>query len=249
MSSTSTSPMSLEDYSAYYDLGTLQRPITTTSKEAQAWFNHGWIWCIAFNHEEAIICFKNAILADPQCVMAHWGVAYAMGPNYNIPLEAHSDEELKEVFAKIDEAIIEAKKSLENVTEVEKALVEALEFRYPKDKRNAKEFNIWNAEYASAMENVYERFNNDLDVVTLYADALMNMKPWGLWDLRTGKPTDGAEYVYSFHSFSLRIPVSTSQFKSNNLQTALSKSNPSWNPTSPPNKAQPIRAFSISTSI
>lgn len=87
----------------------------------------------------------------------------------------------------------QAEKRLQGVSEAEKALVEALKYRFPKEKLEKKQFKLWNEEYADAMEKVYERYNDDLDVVTLYAEALMNLKPWGLWDLRTGKPSEGAE--------------------------------------------------------
>jgi hypothetical protein len=87
----------------------------------------------------------------------------------------------------------QAEKRLQSVSEAEKAMVEALKYRFPKEKLEKKQFKLWNEEYAAAMERVYERFDKDLNVVTLYAEALMNLKPWGLWDLRTGKPAEGAE--------------------------------------------------------
>src|SRR5262249_20926275 len=69
----------------YYDLGTYSRPITTTSSDAQLLFDRGLIWTFAFNHGEAVKCFRKALEHDPSCAMAHWGVSYASGPNYNIP--------------------------------------------------------------------------------------------------------------------------------------------------------------------
>ncbi|MCO5176251.1 MAG: tetratricopeptide repeat protein [Thermomicrobiales bacterium] len=65
----------------YYDLGSHSRSITTTSPEAQRWFDRGLIWTYGFNHGEALRCFKRAIRADPSCAMAYWGVAYAGGPH------------------------------------------------------------------------------------------------------------------------------------------------------------------------
>ena len=64
----------------YYDLGTYSRPITTSSADAQLWFDRGLIWTYGYNHEEAIVCFETALEHDPQCAMAHWGIAYAVGP-------------------------------------------------------------------------------------------------------------------------------------------------------------------------
>ncbi len=69
----------------YYDLGGYSRKISTNSDDAQLWFTRGLNWLFAFNHGEAVACFQKAIAADPACAMAHWGVGYAAGPNYNLP--------------------------------------------------------------------------------------------------------------------------------------------------------------------
>src|SRR5690606_7317167 len=76
-----------------YDLGAFSRPIGTSSPEAQVWFDRGLNWCYGFNHDEAIRCFERAALADPDCAMAKWGIAYAAGCNYNKPWEAFLDGE------------------------------------------------------------------------------------------------------------------------------------------------------------
>ena len=77
----------------YYDLGTYSRKVTTSSPTAQLWFDRGLNWIYAFNHEEAIVCFRKALEVDPECAMAHWGIAYAIGPNYNKPWDAFEDDE------------------------------------------------------------------------------------------------------------------------------------------------------------
>ena len=69
----------------YYDLGNYRRALSTKSPEAQLWFDCGLIWCYGYNHEEAVRCFQLAADADPDCALAHWGIAYAAGPNYNKP--------------------------------------------------------------------------------------------------------------------------------------------------------------------
>src|ERR1700728_2390815 len=74
--------------SDYFDLGTYARDVTTESAPARLWVNRGLVWAYAFNHEEAAACFERAIEADPGCALAHWGLAYALGPNYNKPWEA-----------------------------------------------------------------------------------------------------------------------------------------------------------------
>ena len=69
--------------SDYFDLGDHHRPVTTTSADAQTWFDRGLAWTYGFHHEEAQRCFERAVEADPECAMAHWGIAYVVGPNYN----------------------------------------------------------------------------------------------------------------------------------------------------------------------
>ena len=66
-----------------FDLGTYTRPVSTASPAAQAWFDGGLLWSYGFNHEEAVRCFELAVEHDPGCALAHWGIAYAAGPNYN----------------------------------------------------------------------------------------------------------------------------------------------------------------------
>ena len=68
----------------YYDLGAYSRQITTRSAEAQVWFDRGLNWTFGFHHGEAIECFGKVLEHDPGCAMAHWGIAYAAGPNYNL---------------------------------------------------------------------------------------------------------------------------------------------------------------------
>ena len=67
----------------YYDLGDFRRDVTTTSPQAQLWFDRGLAWAYCFNPEEAVRCFEKALDYDPDCAMAHWGVAFGTGPNYN----------------------------------------------------------------------------------------------------------------------------------------------------------------------
>ena len=70
-----------------YNLGSYSRKVTTTSEDAQRWFDRGLNWCFGYHHEEAVACFQKALEIDPNCAMAHWGVGYAAGPNYNFPWE------------------------------------------------------------------------------------------------------------------------------------------------------------------
>ncbi|WP_051713745.1 tetratricopeptide repeat protein [Streptomyces sp. NRRL WC-3626] len=175
----------------YYDLGDHRRPVTTVSAEAQLWFDRGLMWTYAFNHEEAVACFERAAEADPDCAMAHWGIAYALGPNYNKPWEAFDGDELVHTVARTHTAVERAHDRAAHATPVERALIEALRARYPRAQA-AEDCSVWNEPYADRMLEVYEDAPGDPDVATLCADALMNLTPWQLWDLRTGRPADGA---------------------------------------------------------
>jgi tetratricopeptide (TPR) repeat protein len=184
-----TSPISASD--EYYDLGSFGHTITTTSADAQTWFNRGLIWVYSFNHSEGSYCFEQAIAHDPACAMAYWGLAYSVGPNYNKPWEKFDLGDLYTSVQRGHEAARSAKKHAVNATLMEQALIDAIQFRFPTD-QPAKDYQALNKGYAEAMKPVYEAFKDDIDVATLYADALMNMTPWALWDLFTGKPNPKA---------------------------------------------------------
>lgn len=175
----------------YYDLGTYTRPVTTSCDRAQLWFDRGLMWTYAFHHEEAVACFEAAAAADPDCAMAHWGIAYALGPNYNKPWEFFDDEELARTVDRTHAAVERAHERAATATPVEQALIAALRARYPQAQA-VEDCSVWNAPYADSMRAVYELAPDDPDIATLYADALMNLTPWQLWDLRTGEPAEGA---------------------------------------------------------
>jgi tetratricopeptide (TPR) repeat protein len=176
----------------YYDLGTYSRAVTTTSPEAQVWFDRGLVWLYAYNHEEAIVCFGKAVEADPECAMAHWGIAYAIGPNYNKPWEAFEEEEKPEALTQALSEVASATGLLDKVSPVEKALIEAIRHRYPENPE-IEDFGPWNDTYANAMRDVHKAHGDDLDVCALFAEAIMNRTPWQLWDLPSGQPAEGAD--------------------------------------------------------
>jgi tetratricopeptide (TPR) repeat protein len=180
--------------SGYFDLGEYSRPVSTRSAEAQTWFDRGLVWTYAFNHEEAVACFRKALDADPQLAIAWWGVAYALGPNYNKPWEAFDAADLGSTVDQVFAASAEATEHAGHADDVEAALIEAIRARYPAA-QPAEDLDVWNDAYARAMADVYRRFPDDLDVAALYADALMNLTPWALWDVFTGEPAEGAATV------------------------------------------------------
>ena len=176
----------------YYDLGTFSRNVSTSSADAQLWFDRGLIWTYAYNHEEAIVCFEEALKADPDCAMAHWGIAYAIGPNYNKPWEAFEEDEKPDCLARAADAIGRASQLKDNVTTVERALIEAIQHRYP-ESPSIEDFAPWNDAFAAAMREVHREFSSDLDVSCFFAESIMNRTPWQLWDLPSGKPAEGAD--------------------------------------------------------
>ncbi|MDL5199354.1 hypothetical protein [Streptomyces sp. ALI-76-A] len=175
----------------YYDLGTHGRSVTTSSAQAQLWFDRGLVWTYAFHHEEAVACFEAAAAADPDCAMAHWGIAYALGPNYNKPWEFFDGQELTRTVDRTHAAVELAHEKSADATPVERALIGALRARYPRAEP-VDDCSVWNEPYADSMRAVHALAPDDPDVAALYADALMNLTPWQLWDLRSGEPADGA---------------------------------------------------------
>jgi tetratricopeptide (TPR) repeat protein len=184
----------------YFDLGPYSRPVTGTAP-AQTWFNRGLVWAYAFNHEESAACFERAAEADPGCALAYWGLAYALGPNYNKPWEAFGAGEAPVAISRALAALGDAAARAAPAAPVERALLRAMAARYPAaapasdDDWDPAAGEAWNAGYAAAMREVYRSFPGDLDVTALFADALLNLTPWALWDITTGDPAQGAATV------------------------------------------------------
>jgi tetratricopeptide (TPR) repeat protein len=167
-------------------LGTHSRKITTTRPDAQKYFDQGLAFLFAFNHDEAIRSFKHAAALDPDCAMAHWGVAIASGPHYNkadLP-----PDRAKQAWASLQLARAKAK----SAPPADQALIEALAARYadpnPDDRKPLDEA------FAKAMRVAWERFPADGDIGALYAESMMDVRPWALWTT-DGKPQPGTEQV------------------------------------------------------
>jgi tetratricopeptide (TPR) repeat protein len=177
-----------------FNLGTYSRKLKTRSKPAQIWFDRGLAWCYGYNHDEAVRCFQQAAKADPSCIMAQWGIAYAAGPNYNKQWKAFDVVDLKRSLKTARAATLKAQKLAAKALPVERALAEALLTRYPDSNPDAVT-PIWNDDYAARMRAVYQAYPDDLDVAALFAEAIMNRTPWALWDIDAGKPAEGADTV------------------------------------------------------
>ncbi len=177
--------------SDYFDLGTYARAVTTASDRTREWVRRGLLWAYAFNHEEAVACFEQAAEADPGCALAHWGLAYALGPNYNKQWEMFEADEARSSIARAHAAVANAYRYAAGASGAEQALITALTYRYPEGVP-AQDWSVWNRAYADAMRTAYQEHGDDLDVAALFADALMNLTPWALWDTAAGQPAEGA---------------------------------------------------------
>jgi len=176
---------------SYYDLGKYTRSITTKSPEAQVWFDRGLNWVYGFNHGEAISCFQKALEYDGQCAMAHWGIAYAAGPNYNLPWHLYDPVGKAQALATAYDAMQAALALTAGIARVEAALIKALPARYPQ-RETIEDQSEWDKNFTRTMRPIFEANRNDLEVRTVFVEAIMNETPWQMWDLATGKPAEGA---------------------------------------------------------
>src|SRR6476620_2872981 len=165
--------------------GDLHHPVSTSSAQAQQFFDQGLRQIYAFNHDEAARSFERAADIDHKLAMAYWGVAEAVGPNYNDPA---SDDR----FVAAHVAIQKAVDFSGNASPAEQAYIKAMALRFPADpkadRRQAAE------SYHDAMREVVKQFPDDLDAATLFAESGMNLHPWGLW-MVDGTPREGTEEI------------------------------------------------------
>ena len=185
----------------YYDLGSYSRPVATSSAAAQEWFDRGLVWAYAFNHEEAVACFERSLEENPDHWAGHWGIAYAVGPNYNKGWDAFDPMDLTASLDRARSEVRLAREALQRdssgadspASEPAAALVAALAGRYADV--TVDDPQTWQAgheAYADAMLRAADAFPHDLDVLALAADALVNVTAWALWDPLTGEPAPGS---------------------------------------------------------
>lgn len=167
-------------------LGNLHHPVSTRNTEAQRFFDQGLALIYAFNHDEAARSFRRASELDPQLAMAYWGIALAVGPNYN---EATVDAERVKAAC---EAMQKAASLAAAATEREREYITALAKRFSTDPQP--DYKKLALAYRDAMRELYRRHPDDLDAATLYADSMMNVRPWQLWT-KDGQPVEGTEEI------------------------------------------------------
>ena len=179
-------------------LGNHSYRVTTKSSQAQRYFDQGLRFLFGFNHGAAIRSFQEAARLDPECAMAHWGIAYASGPHINFPMVPPPAAEL--AWAELTLARQHAAKA----TPVEQALIEALGHRYanpqPEDRAPL------DLAYANAMREVWKKFPKDADVGTFFAEAMMNLRPWDQWT-PAGEPQPGTEEILATLDAVLKLNI------------------------------------------
>jgi tetratricopeptide (TPR) repeat protein len=178
-------------------LSSLHHPVSTTNPEAQQFFDQGLRLVYAFNHEEAARSFRRAAELDPQLGMAWWGVALAVGPNYNLPVDPEREK------TAVD-AVDKAKTLSASAPQIEKDYIDAIAKRFSHDAQPS--YRQLDENYAKAMRDLSRKYPDDLDAATLYADSLMNLRPWKLWRA-DGTPEEGTgEIVATLESVLRRDP-------------------------------------------
>ena len=184
-----------------FNLGAHTWAVSTASAEAQDWFNLGLNWCYGFNREEALRCFRKAIEFDPQCVMLHWGMAYAAGPFYNFAWREYGEQEANASTKLARDHICKARAFAPHATGLENMLVEAIARRIQKPHAVApEEYDRWDEDYAAEMRRIYHSRRDDEDVAALYVEALITRTPRRLWDVKTGQPAKGSDVVEALHA-------------------------------------------------
>ena len=167
-------------------LSELHHPVTTTSEAAQRHFDNGVTLIWAFNHDEAVRSFEKALAADPNLAMAHWGIALAIGPNYNLDVDAAREKRAHEEIQKA------RSKAEHGATQVEKDYIATLSRRFsgaenPDLKKLAQD-------YAVAAGELARKYPDDLHAATLAAEARMVLKPWALYT-KDNQPVEGTQEI------------------------------------------------------
>jgi len=159
-------------------------PISTKIPETQKFFDQGVKLLFGFNHAEAIRSFREAARLDPDCAMCWWGVAFALGPNINLPMQADAAEPAWQALGR-------AQALAPKASAAERAWIDALAKRYATDpKADRKPLD---EAFAQAMAELARTYPDDLDAATFAAEAMMDTQPWDYWqaDAKTPKGHGG----------------------------------------------------------
>jgi tetratricopeptide (TPR) repeat protein len=191
------SPPSTPPPPLFTNLGDHHHPVSCTA-DAQVYFDQGLRLVYGFNHDEAVRAFEEAARRDPSCAMAFWGVALALGPNINLPLDG-------ERAAAAHQAMQHATALAPHATPAEQAYIGALATRYSDDP-NADRAAL-DRGYADAMREVAHRHPDDTDAATLFAESLMDLRPWDLWSADGQPRPDTPEIVATLEGVLQKDPT------------------------------------------
>ena len=168
-------------------IGDAHHPVSTQNPQAQQFFDQGLRFIYAFNHDEAARSFRHAAELDPKLAMAYWGIAEAVGPNYNDPADP-------ERYKQAHEAVQKAVDLSPTASRSDQSYIQAMAKRFPADSKS--DLRKAAEDYRDAMRQVVSEFPDDLDAATLFAEAGMNLHPWGLWHT-DGTPEAGTDEIVS----------------------------------------------------
>lgn len=167
-------------------LGSYKCSLSEFSSNAQDYLNQGFIWLQSFNHDEAIRLFTKATEIDPNCAIAWWAISYAQGPNYNDPFMTEQRNQASW------DALQKAIKLLESASPIERDLIETLKTRYenpfPADRSKLEKA------FAESMAKVWKKYPENPDVGAIYAESMMQIRPWGLYTTDR-EPVEGTEFI------------------------------------------------------
>ncbi len=175
-----------ESVPLYDNLGNHHHEITTKVAKSQQYFDQGLRLVFGFNHGEAIRAFNEAARLDPNCAMCYWGTALAYGPHVNAPMDSAGGVA---AYAAVRKAL----PLLSHATPQEQAYIRAVAKRYapvPPTNRAALD-----SAYARAMGEVVTKYPDDLDAATLYAESMMDLRPWNYWKQPSGEPYPGTPEI------------------------------------------------------
>ncbi|WP_421658089.1 tetratricopeptide repeat protein [Leptothermofonsia sp. ETS-13] len=181
----------------YKNLGNYHHPISTRNQLAQRYFDQGLTLAYGFNHDAAARSFKEAAKLDSNCAMCYWGIAYVLGPNINAPME-------KDAVPEAWEALQTAIQLSKNASDKERAYIQALATRYPR--QHVEDRKPYDIAYANAMREVAKKYPNDLDAATLFAEALMDTTPWDYWEEDGTPKPEGVEIIATLEAILKKNP-------------------------------------------
>ncbi len=180
-------PSTHGDVPLFDGMGAYELKVSTQDPVAQRYFNQGLALCHGFNHDEAARAFGAAAVIDPNCAMARWGEAYALGPNFNLWDEGADYS--KRAF----QALERARALAPQATQLERDLIAALSTRFAWPRPETR--TSLNSAYAEAMRRLWRKYPDHTEVGFLYADSLLNLNPWDQWHVDGTPKHDTLEVI------------------------------------------------------